>query len=51
MMAALNQLSSNTTDFPNSDLMVGDFFLRIRELDQAMMHYQEGIKRRPERKA
>jgi tetratricopeptide (TPR) repeat protein len=50
MMATLNQLSSNTTDFPNSELMVGDFFLRIRDLDQAMMHYQEGVKRQPKEK-
>jgi tetratricopeptide (TPR) repeat protein len=50
MMATLNQLSSDAKDFPASELMVGDFFLRIRDLDQAMMHYQEGIKRQPKEK-
>jgi tetratricopeptide (TPR) repeat protein len=50
MMAVLQRLSSNQTDFPQADLMVGDFFLRIRDLDLAMTHYQEGIKRNPKDK-
>jgi tetratricopeptide (TPR) repeat protein len=50
MQAVLQKLSSNTTDFPQSQIMVGDFFLRTRDLNSAMMHYQEGIKRQPKEK-
>ena len=50
MMAALTKVSSNSTDFPKGELQVGDFFLRIRELDAAMQHYQEGMKREPKEK-
>ena len=50
MVATLDRLSSNSKDFPSSELVVGDFFLRIRDLDQAAAHYQEGIKRQPKEK-
>lgn len=50
MQAVLQKLSSNTTDFPQSQIMVGDFFLRTRDLNAAMTHYQEGIKRQPKEK-
>lgn len=50
MMAALNKVSSNTTDFPQGELLVGDFFLRIRDLDASLLHYQEGMKRNPKDK-
>ena len=50
MMAVLQRLSANQTDFPQGELMVGDFFLRIRDLDLAASHYQEGIKRNPKDK-
>ncbi|HYP06506.1 MAG TPA: tetratricopeptide repeat protein, partial [Bryobacteraceae bacterium] len=47
MMAVLQRLSSNSKDFPKAEMLVGDFFLRIRDLDQALAHYQEGAKRTP----
>lgn len=50
MRSVLDRLSSNTADFPHSQLMVGDFFLRIRDLNAAMLHYQEGAKREPKEK-
>jgi tetratricopeptide (TPR) repeat protein len=50
MMAALQRLSSNQKEFPQADLMVGDFFLRVRDLDLAATHYNEGIKRNPKDK-
>lgn len=50
MMAALAPISSNTKDFPTGELFVGDFFLRIRDLDLATTHYQEGIKKDPKNK-
>jgi tetratricopeptide (TPR) repeat protein len=47
MMAVLDKVSNNPTDFPKGQLDVGDFFLRIRDLDGALQHYQEGVKRDP----
>jgi tetratricopeptide (TPR) repeat protein len=44
MMASLQRITSNKQDFPKGNLLVGDFFLRTRELDLAMQHYQEGAK-------
>ncbi|MGH9628499.1 MAG: tetratricopeptide repeat protein, partial [Bryobacteraceae bacterium] len=42
MLASLNKLISNTKDFPNAHLLVGDFYLRIRDLQVARQHYQQG---------
>ena len=50
MMAVLQRLGSNQADFPKGELMVGDFFLRIRDLDTAAAHYHEGIKKNPKDK-
>ena len=50
MLALLDKVSSNQKDFPRSQLMVGDFFLRIRDMDTAMQHYQEGVKRSPRKR-
>jgi tetratricopeptide (TPR) repeat protein len=44
MLATLERLSSNTKDFPNGALQVGDFFLRIKDLDLAMQQYKNGLK-------
>jgi tetratricopeptide (TPR) repeat protein len=44
MMATLERLTSNKTDFPRGSLLVGDFFLRIKELDLALQQYQNGAK-------
>ena len=45
MDATLNRLLSKQQEFPKAEMMVGDFFLRIRDLDGAMQHYQQGVKR------
>ena len=44
MLATLERLSSNTTDFPTAPLLTGDFFLRIKDLDLAMQQYEKGAK-------
>jgi len=44
MLATLERLSSNTTDFPTAPLLAGDFFLRIKDLDLAMQQYEKGAK-------
>ncbi|MEO8129945.1 MAG: tetratricopeptide repeat protein, partial [Bryobacteraceae bacterium] len=44
MLATLDRLSSNPKDFPNAPLLVGDFFLRIKELDLALQQYEKGAK-------
>ncbi|MDZ4797204.1 MAG: tetratricopeptide repeat protein [Bryobacteraceae bacterium] len=45
MMEALKGLEADPTSFPNSPLLVGDFFARIREYDLAAQRYQDGAKR------
>jgi tetratricopeptide (TPR) repeat protein len=44
MMATLQRVSSNKESFPQGAQQVGDFFLRIKELDLALQQYQEGAK-------
>ena len=44
MLATLERLSSNTKDFPNAPVLVGDFFLRIKDFDLAMQQYEKGAK-------
>jgi tetratricopeptide (TPR) repeat protein len=44
MMSTLARLTANKQDFPKGSMLVGDFFLRIREHDLAMQHYEEGAK-------
>lgn len=51
MMEALKPLTSNAQDFPNGNVQVGDFFLRVREYDLAARQYQEGMNRQPKNKA
>lgn len=51
MMATLKPLSTNPKDFARGPMMVGDFFLRIREYDLAAQSYREGSNRVPEDKA
>jgi tetratricopeptide (TPR) repeat protein len=45
MDAVLNRLISKQQEFPKAEMMVGDFFMRIRDLDGALQHYQQGVKR------
>jgi tetratricopeptide (TPR) repeat protein len=44
MLATLDRLSNNTKDFPTAPLLVGDFYLRIKDLDLAMKQYEKGSK-------
>ncbi len=44
MLAALDRLTSNMADFPIAPLLVGDFFLRIKDVDLAMQNYEKGAK-------
>jgi tetratricopeptide (TPR) repeat protein len=44
MLAALDRLANNTKDFPTGTLQVGDFYLRIKDLDLAMVQYKNGLK-------
>ncbi len=44
MLATLKRVSDNTKQFPNAHLAVGDFFLRIKDLDLALQQYEAGQK-------
>jgi tetratricopeptide (TPR) repeat protein len=44
MQATLNRLTSDPKTFPNSRMLVGDFYYRVRNFDQAVQEYREGIK-------
>src|SRR5690606_11066555 len=39
----LERLLSNSADFPNANILVGDFYFRVRDLDKAKAHYEKGI--------
>ena len=47
MQATLNRLTSDTKTFPSAYKSVGDFYLRIKDVDLAMQNYQEGMKVQP----
>lgn len=51
MVAVLKRLSDNEKDFPNAPLLVGDFYLRTKDLDSALQNYRAGIKKLPAQKA
>lgn len=51
MKGALGRLLENRKDFPNANLLVGDFYLRVRDNDLALQNYQEGLKHQPDQKA
>ncbi|MCX6625479.1 MAG: tetratricopeptide repeat protein, partial [Acidobacteria bacterium] len=44
MLSALNQILSERKKFPQANMQVGDFYFRIREFDQAIRLYDEGIR-------
>lgn len=50
MMKVLDQLLNNPKDFPDGRMLVGDFFFRTRDFDQALLQYQEGLKNAKEGK-
>lgn len=43
MTATLQQLVTNTTDFPEGRLWVGDFYLGARDFAAALRYYREGL--------
>jgi tetratricopeptide (TPR) repeat protein len=51
MLATLNAITADTTQFPTGRIRVGDFFLRTREYDLALQNYQEGLKSDPKQKS
>ena len=44
MQAALNTVLSDRKTFPMANLLVGDFYFRIRDFDQAIRLYDEGAR-------
>lgn len=44
MLATLDRVANNKKDFPTGSLQVGDFYLRIKDLDLAMAQYKNGLK-------
>ncbi len=44
MEKALAGITSRPNDFPVGHVQVGDFYLRIRDVDKAVKHYEEGLK-------
>lgn len=44
MLSMLNRMAANKTDFPNAPLLIGDFYLRARELDHALEQYELGVR-------
>jgi tetratricopeptide (TPR) repeat protein len=51
MLATLKRVTDNRKDFPNAPLVVGDFFLRTRDLDSALAQYKVGVNEIPAQKA
>ena len=50
MLAVLNRMTSDSKNFPKGPMLVGDYFLRIRDNDSALASYQEGAKRNDKEK-
>jgi tetratricopeptide (TPR) repeat protein len=46
----LARILSDPKSFPLGYAQVGDFYIRIRDLDAAVHHYEEGLKRNPNNK-
>lgn len=51
MEKALSRILSNPSSFPLGDVQVGDFYIRIRDIDSAVKHYEEGLKKNPKNSA
>lgn len=45
MEQTLERLTSNPRDFPLGWAQAGDFYLRARDIDNAVKHYEEGLRR------
>ncbi|HUS06229.1 MAG TPA: tetratricopeptide repeat protein [Bryobacteraceae bacterium] len=50
MIATLDRLRNDPKDFPTAPILVGDFFLRLKDADLAIKNYQDGIKQDPKQK-
>ena len=44
MVGILNHLTADPRTFPNCHLLVGDYFVRIRDFDRAIREYYQGTK-------
>ena len=51
MLSALDRLLKNPKEFPQGRLAVGQFYFRIRELDNAMEQFNKGVQESPRDKA
>jgi tetratricopeptide (TPR) repeat protein len=47
MQATLEKITSNPKGFPNSFLLVGNFYARLREFDTAIRLYEKGVQANP----
>jgi tetratricopeptide (TPR) repeat protein len=50
MQAVLAKIVSNPKDFPTGRLKAGQFYMAVRNYDDAIREYQDGIQKDPERK-
>ncbi|HEX4138215.1 MAG TPA: tetratricopeptide repeat protein [Bryobacteraceae bacterium] len=50
LVALLNQMKGNLKQFPNAYLQSGDFYLRVKDIDNALKQYEEGIQKDSGRK-
>jgi tetratricopeptide (TPR) repeat protein len=50
MLSVLQQIKSHANEFPQAYMLVGEFYLRLGELDTAIKEYQEGEAKDPKRK-
>ncbi|MBI3679722.1 MAG: tetratricopeptide repeat protein [Acidobacteria bacterium] len=47
MEQVLQKITSNTKDFPLGYVQVGDFYYRIRDIENAVKHYETGLRLEP----
>lgn len=47
----LARIIANPKSFPLGDVQVGDFYIRIKDIDSAVRHYEDGLKKNPNNKA
>jgi len=45
LATAMNEMKSNLKDFPDAYLQAGDFFVRVKQFDDAIQQYEEGMKK------
>jgi tetratricopeptide (TPR) repeat protein len=51
MVGVLNQIKSHAKDFPRAYLVVGDFYFRNTDLNEAIKQYREGMAADPKQKS